>query len=287
MNKITVLLCDDHTLVRQGVRALLATAHDIAVIGEATNGNEAVSEAKRLNPQVVLMDISMPGLDGMAAIQKIAVEIPGAKVLILSSYDDDQSVRQAAAAGAAGYLTKEAASEDLLRAVRETSEGNSFFSPPIASRLVKQWRNRHLKTTAPALTLRQTQVLQMIAEGYSTKEIGSQLSLSKKTVDKHRQSLMNELDLHNIAKLTRYALSSGVVKPHYVPDWEVAPNLRAMPKSRVRRKRPDSDLPAQPNAVSSPAGDKEQTRAPQLAVPALVSAAKVAPGAPEMSLSEN
>src|SRR6185295_12600720 len=143
MNKITVLLCDDHTLVRQGIRALLATAHDIAVIGEATNGNSAVSEAKRLNPQVVLMDIAMPGLDGMAAIQRIAVEVPTAKVLILTSYDDDQTVRQAAASGAAGYLTKESASEDLLQAIRETSQGNGFFSPSIAGRLLKQWQNRH------------------------------------------------------------------------------------------------------------------------------------------------
>jgi len=287
MNKITVLPCDDHTLVRQGVRALLATACDIAVVGEATNGNEAVSEAKRLNPQVVLMDIAMPGLGGMAAIQRIAVEVPAAKVLILSSYDDDQSVRQAAAAGAAGYLTKEAASEDLLRAIRETSLGNSFFSPTCAGRLLEQWRNRYCKATRPALTFRQTQVLQLVAEGYSTKEIGHQLSLSKKTVDKHRQALMNELGLHNIAKLTRYALSSGVVKPTGVPDWAVSPNLRATPKRRVRGQHPDADLPAQPTTAATPVCDNEPAPASQLAMATAINGATVALSQPALTLSEN
>lgn len=169
MKKITVLLCDDHSVVRQGLRFLLDASGDIAVIGEAENGLRVVSEAIRLQPDVVLLDIAMPLLNGITATRKIALEVPMAKVLILSSYNDDESLRQAVAAGAAGYLTKEAASEELLGAIREIWKGNPFFSPPIAARLLKQWRNREHATAVPELTIRQTEVLQLIAEGYVTK----------------------------------------------------------------------------------------------------------------------
>lgn len=221
MQKITVLLCDDHAVVRQGLRFLLDTAGDIAVVGEAENGLRVVSESIRLQPDVVLLDIAMPFLNGITATRKLAVEVPATKVLILTSYDDDQSLRQVVAAGAAGYLTKEAASEDLLEAIRQISRGNPFFSPPTAARLLKQWRNRDVEIKSGSgslLTIRQNEVLQLIAEGYATKQIAGLLSLSKKSIEKHRQSLMDKLGLHKIALLTRFAALSRVVESNRLPD---------------------------------------------------------------------
>lgn len=215
MKKITVLLSDDHAVVREGLRLLLGAANDIEVVGEAENGRRAVAEAGRLRPDVILMDIAMPLLNGVEAARQIAREVPNARVLILSSYSTDQHVQQAVEAGAAGYLMKETASKDLFRAIREIVSGNAFFSPPIARRLLRRWQNRETEsamTTAPVLTSRQTEVMQLIAEGYSSKQIAAMLSVSIKTVEKHRQALMDKLDIHEIASLTRYAVSSGVVE---------------------------------------------------------------------------
>src|SRR3954469_12147264 len=165
MKKITVFLSDDHIVFREGLRLLLEATDDIEVIGEADNGHRAVGETKRLQPDVVLMDIAMPQLNGVEATRRIVREVPSAKVLILSSYNDDQHVQQAVGAGAAGYIMKETASTDLLRAIRETSRGNAFFSPPIARRLLRRWQNRDplsLPTVPRVLTSRQTEVVQLI-----------------------------------------------------------------------------------------------------------------------------
>src|SRR5688572_9791379 len=143
MKKITVLLSDDHAMFRDGLRLLLEAAGDIDVVGEAANGHSAVGETKRLRPDVVLMDIAMPSLNGLEAARRIAREVPGSKVVILSTYSDDQHVQQAVAAGVAGYLMKETASHDLLNAIRQARKGNAFFSPLIARRLVKQLRDRN------------------------------------------------------------------------------------------------------------------------------------------------
>jgi DNA-binding NarL/FixJ family response regulator len=215
MKKSTVLICDDHTIFREGLRMLLEACDDIQVVGEAENGQQAVAETKKLEPDVVLMDIAMSLLNGVEATRRIAREVPATKVLILSSYSDEQHVQQAVEAGATGYLMKETASKELLRAIREVCKGNSFFSAPIARRLLKQWRNRDLQlktAVAPALTTRQIEVVQLIAEGYSSKQIAGLLVVSVKTVEKHRQALMDKLDIHEIATLTRYAISSGVVE---------------------------------------------------------------------------
>lgn len=221
MQKITVLLGDDHAVVRAGLRSLLNASGDIAVVGEAENGLCVVSEAIRLQPDVILTDIAMPLLNGITATRKIAVEVPTAKVLILTSYNDDRNLQQALAAGAAGYLTKGAASEDLLEAIREISKGNPFFSPLTAARLLKQWRNRDVESKSahgPSLTIRQAEVVQLIAEGYATKQIADVLSLSKKCVEKHRQDLMDKLGIHKVALLTRFAAASGVVETNRLPD---------------------------------------------------------------------
>src|SRR6185312_10730082 len=176
MKKITVLLCDDHAMVRSGLRQLLKTAEDIEVIGEAGNGHLAVRETRRLMPDVVLMDISMPLLNGEGAASQIVKEFPAAKVLILSAYNDDQYVQHAVKAGAVGYLMKESADSDLLRAIREIAEGHAFFSPAIARRLLNQPQENFLNNLikkAVTLSSRQMEVLQLIAEGYTSKQMSS------------------------------------------------------------------------------------------------------------------
>ena len=232
MKRITVLLCDDHTVVREGLRLLLEKEADIQVVGEATNGQQSVRETKRLKPDVVLQDLAMPLLNGLEAARQIAKEVPSSKVLILSAYSDDAYIEHAVEAGAAGYLMKETAGDDLLRAIREIASGNAFFSPPIARRILKQWQDKFpngspIKSKTAKLTSRQTEVLQLIAEGYATKQIAGLLSLSIKTVEKHRQDLMNMLNIHNIASLTRYAVSSGVVESNRMTEASAAQDVRA------------------------------------------------------------
>ena len=179
MQKITVLLADDHTVVRQGLRALLEAEEDMSVAGEAENGRQAVQMAKRLQPDVVVMDIAMPSLNGLEATRQISRESPKSKVLILSSYSDDEYVQQLTDAGASGYLVKQTAAQDLV---------------------------------AARLTPRELEVLQLIAEGYANKQIAGELFISIKTVEKHRQQLMHKLDIHDVAGLTRYAIAKGIIE---------------------------------------------------------------------------
>ena len=240
MKKITVLLCDDHTVVRAGLRLLLETADDIEVVGEVENGRRVVPETKRLLPDVVLLDLSMPLLNGMEAARQIAREVPAAKVLILSAFSDDQYVQHAVEAGVAGYLMKETAGNDLLQAVREVARGNAYFSPPVARRLLKRSQEMFLnggpiRTKATTLTSRQTEILQLIAEGHANKQISAVLTISIKTVEKHRQELMNKLDIHNIASLTRYAVSVGVVESNRLPQL-ASDSSAAHPRLSERKK---------------------------------------------------
>jgi DNA-binding NarL/FixJ family response regulator len=226
MKKITLLLCDDHNVVRAGLLSLLKGAEDIEVIGQAENGPGAVAEAARLQPDVILMDIAMPLLNGVEATRRIVTEFPAAKVLMLSSYDDDQHLQQAVAAGAAGYLLKETAAEDLLLAIHEIAVGNAFFSPAVVKRLSDQRRNRGVQsdsTPASPLTTRQREVVQLIGEGYSSKQMADLLGLSVKTVEKHRQAVMATLDLHKIAALTHYAIAQGMIETRAVASLLVSP----------------------------------------------------------------
>ena len=216
MKKITVLLVDDHAVVRQGLRVLLEAEGDIVVAGEAENGRESVVLAKKLLPDVVLMDLAMPGLNGLEATRQIVRNVPSAKVLVLSSYGEDHHVDQLLEAGATGYLVKQTAAEDLLKAIREVRGGNEFFSPMIARRLRQQDRavltNGEAGLRSPKLTSRETEVLQLVAEGLANKQIAGELSISIKTVEKHRQQAMNKLNIHDIAGLTRYAMSRGWIE---------------------------------------------------------------------------
>src|SRR5438128_1045028 len=216
MQKITVLLADDHTVVRQGLRALLETEEDMTVAGEAENGRQAVQMAKRLQPDVVVMDIAMPSLNGLEATRQISRESPKSKVLILSSYSDDEYVQQLTDAGASGYLVKQTAAKDLVTAIREAKKGNAFFSPAISKRLLEYYRTSAGKPSGqpkiPKLTSRELEVLQLIAEGYANKQIAGELCISIKTVEKHRQQLMRKLDIHDVASLTRYAIAKGLIE---------------------------------------------------------------------------
>jgi DNA-binding NarL/FixJ family response regulator len=215
--KIRVLLADDHTVVRQGLRALLAVEPDIIVVGEAETGREAVRLAGSLRPDIVVMDIAMPVLNGLEATRQIIRAVPGARVLVLSSYNDDEYVHDLTDAGAVGYLLKQTAAADLIKAVREASNGRVYFSPCVSRRLLERCRTAFLngapvRKRGTALTSRETEVLQLIAEGRPNKQIAAELGISIKTVEKHRQQVMNKLDIHDIAGLTRYAIAKGVIE---------------------------------------------------------------------------
>lgn len=216
MKKISVLLVDDHTVVRQGLRALLKAEEDMEVVGEAENGRQAVILAKKTPPDVVVMDVAMPMLNGLEATRQILKGVPGTKVLVLTSYGDDECVQQLMHAGATGYLIKQTAANDLLKAIREVQRGNAFFSPSIAKRLRDQCReafsNGQPARKSTELTSRESEVLQLIAEGFSNKQIAAELAISIKTVEKHRQQVMNKLNIHDVAGLTRYAISKGLVE---------------------------------------------------------------------------
>jgi DNA-binding NarL/FixJ family response regulator len=215
MKKISVFISDDHTIFRDGLRLLLEAEEDMKVVGEASNGHQAVKEVARVQPDVVLMDLAMPLLNGIEATRRIALETPAIKVLVLSSYSDDQHVQQALDAGAAGYVMKETASHELLNAIREVWNGNVFFSPLIARCLLPRCKNHeHLPNgvAVETLTDRQKDVVQLIAEGYSNKQMAALLCISVKTVEKHRQALMDRLNIHQVATLTRYAVSERLVE---------------------------------------------------------------------------
>jgi DNA-binding NarL/FixJ family response regulator len=217
MQKITVLLADDHTVVRQGLRALLIGEGDIDIVGEAGDGRAAVQMVKKLLPDVVVMDIAMPQLNGLEATRQITHSVPSTKVLVLSSYSDDEYVQQLTEAGAAGYLIKQTAANELLKAIREAHRGNAYFSPSIAKRLRDQCRQAFStgqpnRRRADQLTAREAEVLQLIAEGRANKQIAAELSISIKTVEKHRQQVMNKLGIHDVAGLTRHAIAKGIIE---------------------------------------------------------------------------
>jgi DNA-binding NarL/FixJ family response regulator len=217
MSNIKLVVADDHNILRSGLRALLACEADFEIVAEATSGREAVSRVRELSPDVVVMDLAMPLLNGMEATRQIVETCPNTKVIVLSAYDDDEHLESALGAGAAGYLLKHTAMDDLIEAVRQVHKGNAYFSPTIARRLSeKQLAGLHRpkeKVARPnPLTSRETEVLQLIAEGFVNKQIAAELNRSVKTIEKHRQSLMRRLDVHCTADLVQYAVSKGVIE---------------------------------------------------------------------------
>jgi DNA-binding NarL/FixJ family response regulator len=212
---ISVIVVDDHEVVRVGLRALLAADPDIDLVGEACSGREAVALAKGLRPDIVVMDLAMPLLNGMEAPRQILQAYPTIKVIALSSYNDPEHIRQAMAAGACGYMLKGMAPADLIGALHQVHDGRRYFSPAIAEQfLEKETQNgQSAGSRSPAkLSIREAEVLQLIAEGMANKQIANELHLSIKTVEKHRHALMVKLDLHSVADLVRYAISRKTIE---------------------------------------------------------------------------
>jgi two-component system, NarL family, response regulator NreC len=216
MSKIRVFLTDDHTLFRQGIKTLLAAEPDIEVVGEASNGGEAVAAIAEARPDIILLDISMPGLGAFQAIRQIHKERPETKVLLLTMYDDEDYLAEGMDAGASGYLLKDNPAEHLLIAVREIYRGGTYLSPRMLSHLVEDFRSR-VQGSQPmprfdTLTAREKEVLKLLAEGNSVKEIASDLDLSLKTVETHKFNLMRKLDIHNKAQLVQYAIQKKIIR---------------------------------------------------------------------------
>ena len=217
MKKITVLLAEDHTIVREGFRKMLELEDDLEVVGEAQDGRKAVALAGKLRPEVVLMDIAMPLLNGLEATRQVLKALPGAKVLMLSAHSDDAYVQSATESGAVGFLLKQTSGHDVCRAIREVHKGKTFFSPSISRRLDRLHpllldRAGSPNKKTPRLTSREVEVLQLIAEGKANKETASELGIGIKTVEKHREHLMEKLDIHDTAGLTRYAIGAGIIE---------------------------------------------------------------------------
>jgi DNA-binding NarL/FixJ family response regulator len=217
MKPITVLLAEDHTIVREGFRKMLEFEADLVAVGEAQDGRQAVALAKKLRPAVVLMDIAMPHLNGLEATRQILKELPATRVLILSAHNDDAYVDTAIASGAVGFLLKQSSAHEVCQAIREVHQGKTYFSATISRRLNRlrpQTLDRagRVSPKAAQLTSREQEVLQLIAEGKANKETASELGIGIKTVEKHREHLMQKLDIHDTAGLTRYAISAGIIE---------------------------------------------------------------------------
>jgi len=214
---ITVLLAEDHAIVRQGLCALLNADGHFKIVGEARNGREAVDLARTLTPDVILMDIAMPVLNGLEATRQILTANPKAKVVILSAHSDAAYIERMGAVGVSGFLEKQTSAEILTHAIREVVKGRMYFSPLIAKRrgdapAAPRDRDGLLKANASRLTPRESEVLQLVAEGAANKQVAAALGISIKTVEKHRQHLMDKLNIHDTAGLTRYAIAEGVVE---------------------------------------------------------------------------
>lgn len=215
MKKIRVLVADDHTIVRDGICALLALAADIEVVGEACNGREALDKVEELLPDVVLMDVAMPIMGGLEATRRIRKDFPETKVLALTQYDDKEYVFPVIEAGASGFIAKTAASAELTMGIRSVWNGESFLSPSVARVLVEGYQQgtnaKDRRDSYDQLTDRERDVLKLVAEGYTTLEIAEMLTISRKTVEGHRTSLMEKLGVHNRIDLVKYALRKGII----------------------------------------------------------------------------
>jgi len=217
MKRITVLLAEDHTVVREGFRKLLELEDDFEVVGEAEDGRQAVAMVKRLRPAVVLMDIAMPLLNGLEATRKILKAVPSTRILILTAHSDDAYVKNATESGAVGFLLKQASARVLSKGIREVNKGNVFFGPFIAKLLPKRERKSLDRAGRPKprkarLTSREMEVLQLIAEGKANKQIAAELGIGMKTVERHREHIMEKLNLHGTAGLTRHAIEAGIIE---------------------------------------------------------------------------
>jgi DNA-binding NarL/FixJ family response regulator len=215
MTRVRVIIADDHALFRAGIRSLLATFEDIEVVAEASDGHEAVSLARDLQPHVLLMDIGMPGLNGVEAAERIAGAGSGTRVIVLSMHTGEEYVLRAMRAGAAGYLLKSTEPDELVHAVRQVSRGEIYLSPQVSKYLLQDYVRQVAPGSDPLrrLTSRQREILQLVAEGNTTKAIAMKLKVSAKTVETHRAQLMDRLEIHDVPGLVRFAIRHGLVTP--------------------------------------------------------------------------
>ena len=211
MKPIRVLLADDHALVRAGIRALLSTIEGVEVSAEAGDGTEALQLIEELQPDIVLLDVTMPGLSGLEVLEKTTKQFPETRAIILTVHTAGEYAMQALRAGAAGYLPKSAAADELQLAIETVSRGETYVSGEVSRQTLLEY-SKGLTEPLARLTPRQREILTLIAEGLSTKDIGQRLNISVKTVESHRAQLMDRLDIHDIAGLVRYAIKMGLVK---------------------------------------------------------------------------
>jgi DNA-binding NarL/FixJ family response regulator len=210
MKRIRILLADDHGVVRQGFKMILGAQADMEIVGEAANGREAVALAEQLKPDIVVMDVAMPEMNGIEATRRLAESAPHARVLALSMHKDSVYVRETLRAGARGYLLKDSGANDLVAAVRAVASGEGYLSPAVSNAVLDDYR-RHVTNAIDLLTSREREVLQMLAEGKTNKEIAATLNLSVYTVDAHRGHIMEKLNLHSINELVRFAVRNGMI----------------------------------------------------------------------------
>jgi len=212
MDKTRILVADDHAIMRDGIRALLATSEEMEIVGEAADGKEAVELSQQLGPDVVIMDLAMPRMDGLEAIRRIHKKQPRVKTLVLTQYDNQEYVLSVIRAGAVGFLPKKAVSSDLMAALKALRKGDSFLYPQAASMLINNYLQRNPGVDPyEMLTAREREVLKLVAEGYTSRRIAEMLFLSVKTVTGHRNKLMQKLSLHNRSELVRYAVRRGLI----------------------------------------------------------------------------
>ena len=212
MDKIRVLVVDDHAIMRDGIRALLDIYDEVEIVGEASEGKEAIEKTRELLPDVIVMDIAMPGMDGLEATRRITKKNPKVKVLVLTQYDNKEYILSTIKAGAAGYVPKRAVSSELISAIRAVYRGESFLYPSAAAALIEDYlRQAEGEEPYDRLTPREREILKLIAEGHTSREIAEMLFISLKTVLGHRTRIMEKLDLHNRTELIKYAMRKGLV----------------------------------------------------------------------------
>jgi len=213
--KIKIMIADDHTIVRQGMKKLLETYPELQVVGESQDGDETVELVKKLLPDIVIMDISMPGLNGLDATRQIKKRAPEVKILILTMHAEKEYIFKILQSGASGYLLKGSAIDELVTAIHAVDRGESYLSPPVSKSIIEDYVGGGAKSRSPMksqpLTTREREVLQLIAEGHTSKSIATRLSLSSKTIETHRSHIMQKLNIHNAAGLIRYAIQRGWV----------------------------------------------------------------------------
>jgi len=210
MKRIRILLADDHAVVRQGFKMILSSQPDMEIVGEAGNGREAVELAENLKPDVVVMDVAMPELNGIEATRRLAASVPHARVVALSMHKDNVYVREILRAGARGYLLKDSVAADLVSAIRAVAQGEGYISPAVSDAVLDDYR-KHVTNPIDLLSSREREVLQMLAEGKTNKEIAAILNLSVYTVDAHRGRIMEKLNVHSINELVRFAVRNGLI----------------------------------------------------------------------------